>query len=321
MSETHRHNFLEKQKIIAIGGAKGGTGKSLLASNIGILFAKEGKETVLVDLDLGSANLHLYLGETFLKYQINDYINKKINCLEEVVTTTKYDLKLIGGDSSALGSPNIHFTQKLKLLKSIKQINAEYIILDLGGDTSLNVLDFFLAADHGIVITSCNPASYLSAYNFIKVALYRKLTRLFGPESEYRKHKNISFQQFIHHAIMSQDTQKKTVKELIDHVRISFPEHLSLLLNVLSAFQPFLIINQVTENCHPHQITNRLQKVAMDMLSIEIKSLGNFKYQSIIESLAMELIPFVIGYPYSSFTRHLKTIVDRLIADAAPVTR
>lgn len=42
-------------------------------------------------------------------------------------------------------------------------------IMDLGGDTSYNVIDLFLAADTGFVLTTCDPASYLDAYSFIKV--------------------------------------------------------------------------------------------------------------------------------------------------------
>jgi len=59
------------------------------------------------------------------------------------------------------------------------------VVADLGGDTAFNVLDFFLTADSGIVMTTSEPAAYLEAYAFIKVALYRKLARMFGPESFY----------------------------------------------------------------------------------------------------------------------------------------
>jgi flagellar biosynthesis protein FlhG len=90
----------------------------------------------------------------------------------------------VGG--GRLGTANIHFSHKLKLLRALKTIDADYVILDLGGDTTYNILDFYLAADQGLVLTTCDPASYLDAYGFIKMSLHRKLTRLFGPESAYR---------------------------------------------------------------------------------------------------------------------------------------
>ncbi|NNL41181.1 MAG: P-loop NTPase, partial [Desulfobacterales bacterium] len=54
---------LRKSSIVAVGGAKGGIGKSMFSTNLGIYLSSLGKTTVLVDLDLGGANLHLYLGE------------------------------------------------------------------------------------------------------------------------------------------------------------------------------------------------------------------------------------------------------------------
>ena len=51
-----------QQKIIAIGGGKGGIGKSLLAANMGVHLALSGRRAVLVDADLGGANLHTCLG-------------------------------------------------------------------------------------------------------------------------------------------------------------------------------------------------------------------------------------------------------------------
>ena len=110
---------------------------------------------------------------------------------------TKYGPLLIGGNSSQLGNANINFMRKLKLMKAIKNLDADFIIIDLGGDTSYNIIDFFLLADHGIVMTTCDPASYLDAYNFIKTALYRKLNRLFGPESKYKAQKDQALEQFI----------------------------------------------------------------------------------------------------------------------------
>ena len=65
-----------KPIVIAVGGAKGGIGKSISA-NLGIYLARKGRQTVLVDLDLGGANLHLYLGETRLPLTINDFLTQR----------------------------------------------------------------------------------------------------------------------------------------------------------------------------------------------------------------------------------------------------
>ena len=98
-----------KSRIIAVGGAKGGIGKSIFATNLGIYLSSLGKRTVMVDLDLGGANLHLYLGEWSLKYNINDYLSKNVPSISDIMISTKYGPDLVGGGSSQLGSANIHF--------------------------------------------------------------------------------------------------------------------------------------------------------------------------------------------------------------------
>ena len=169
-------------KIIAVGGAKGGIGKSLFVANLGVLLSQLGKRTVVVDLDLGGSNLHLYMGVWSLSRRIDDYLEKKVATISEIITPTKFGPQLIGGGGGKLGAANIHFSRKIKLLRSLKTIDADYVILDLGGDTTFNILDFYLAADQGFVLTTCEPASYLDAYGFLKMSLHRRLTRLFGAD-------------------------------------------------------------------------------------------------------------------------------------------
>ena len=64
--------------VIAVGGAKGGIGKSLFTANLAVQLAREGHRTVAADLDLGGANLHLYLGKPRLRRTVNDFLRKKI---------------------------------------------------------------------------------------------------------------------------------------------------------------------------------------------------------------------------------------------------
>jgi flagellar biosynthesis protein FlhG len=148
-------------KMIAIGGAKGGIGKSLFVANLGVFLSQLGKRTVVVDLDLGGANLHLFMGVWSLTRRIDDFLTLKVPTISDIMTPTKYGPTLIGGGGGKLGSANLHFSRKLKLLRALKTIDADYVILDLGGDTTYNILDFYLAADQGFVLTTCEPASYL----------------------------------------------------------------------------------------------------------------------------------------------------------------
>ncbi len=195
---------LSQGKIVAVGGAKGGIGKSVITANLGIYLASLGLKTVLVDLDLGGSNLHLYLGyRSILQRSINDFLKKRVSSLDEVMIQSPHGPLLIGGDSSELGSANIDFMKKMKLIKAINAIEADCVVLDLGGDTSYNILDFFLQADHGIVVTTRDSASYIGAYHFLKAAMYRKLNRLTGMESRSGEDKNSELERYIRESTMT----------------------------------------------------------------------------------------------------------------------
>ncbi|MCD6296188.1 MAG: AAA family ATPase [Deltaproteobacteria bacterium] len=287
------------KKIIAIGGAKGGTGKSVFAANLGVFLSSRGFKTVVVDLDLGGANLHLYLGEkALLKRSINDFLEKKFHTLSEVMIESRYGPLIIGGDSSVLGAANLPFYRKLKLLRAVSKIDADYVIIDLGGGISFNTLDFFLAADYGIVITTRESASYIGAYHFIKAALYRKLNRLFGPESRYGARKDEALERHIREFTMpANESDIKTIKDFVEHTRTRIPSGLPLIERAISDFHPYLIVNRVPHGFDANQIVTKVQSVSKTWLSKGVESLGNISFQTDVEKSVIDLVPVVSRYP------------------------
>jgi len=301
--------------IIAVGGAKGGIGKSIFAVNLAVLLATLGKKTVLVDLDLGGANVHLYLGELTMKGSINDFLDGTVSSFQDIAARSRYGPFFIGGDSSQLGAANITFAQKLKLLKAIKQIDADYVVLDLGGDTTYNIIDFFLAADYGIVVTTCDPAAYLEAYNFIKVALYRKINRIFGAESVYSEKKDENLQELINEfTTSSKGPEENTIKELFDLIKEKQPQHLSLIKDVVSSYRPRLVVNRITGSCNADEVVERIKVVSKKMLSVNVEYIGSLPYQQEIEASVRELIPVVAKYPHGLMTKQARRIIHKLLS-------
>jgi flagellar biosynthesis protein FlhG len=99
-------------RIYAIGGGKGGSGKSFLAANFGVLFARQGHHTVLVDLDLGGSNLHSLLGFRQVKKGLNSYLNRSVNDLASAAVPTEIpNLHLISSADCSLEIGNL-FTPK-----------------------------------------------------------------------------------------------------------------------------------------------------------------------------------------------------------------
>ena len=132
------------KKVWAVAGGKGGTGKSILSANMGIALAKMGNKVILVDADLGAPNLHTCLNIRKPEFTLNDYLTKKVPNLESVLLDTPNEnLKLISGGTELLGLANIHYQKKMKLIRNLEKLDAEFIIVDLGAGTAYNTLDFF----------------------------------------------------------------------------------------------------------------------------------------------------------------------------------
>ena len=309
---SQREKYLKK--IIAVGGSKGGIGRSIFSVNLAITLSQMGFETVIVDLDLGGANLHLFLGEQSLKWNLSNFLTNKALSLQDIMVTSKYGPHFIGGDSSLIGSANINLNLKMKLINAIKSIKADYIILDLGGNTTNNTIDFFLSASYRIVLTTCNPAAYFEAYNFIKFGLYRKLDRLFEPESKYHSMKDSQLEYLIHNFINQMKVGgHKTVNELIDRVHLQQPENEIFIKNVINLYQPLLVVNKVQSEIKYIQIVNRIQDTIKKNLCTQIYPLGNISLQLYVEKSTQALVPVVSKYPDSPFAGELKRITENLL--------
>ncbi len=307
-------NEIKRPKIIAVGGAKGGIGKSIFASNLSVYLHNKGFKTIAADFDLGGSNLHLFLGKTHIKKTINNYLSGEIVDIKDIMEKTKYGPELIGGNSSQLGASNISFTRKLKLLKAVRNINADYVVMDLGGDTSYNVLDFFLAADAGIVMTTCDPASYLDAYSFIKVALYRKLNRLFGIESGYSGQADIDLKNIIHETLISKTAPPlRDMDEFIQIVKKECPGSVGIVRKVLSDFAPQIIVNKVISESFAMQPVDRIKQVSKKKLSINVDHLCSLPFQDEVEKSARTLVPSVYQTPDSVFAKKFDSICEKFI--------
>lgn len=282
-----------KPRIIAVGGAKGGVGKSLIAANLAVLLSRQGWRSTAVDLDLGAANLHLYLGVWALKHRINDYLDKKVSRLEEIAVDTPHGPRLIGGGSSRLGAANLPFARKLKLMRALRTLSADFVVVDLGGDTAYNILDFYLAADHGIVTTSCDPASYLDAYTFVKMALHRRLTRLFSPESPYRKFRDLRLEALIQAAVGPDAKQNVGIADLLAAARRVSPDRHYLVRQAVENFQPLLLVNQADGRLEVEALVSRFQKVSRAKLGIAVPHVGTIPADGSIARSSKELVPAV----------------------------
>jgi flagellar biosynthesis protein FlhG len=274
--------------IIAVGGAKGGVGKSMLSANIAVGLALLGQKVVLADLDLGGADVHLYVGVKSLTKTWDDFLEKRVDSIREILTPTAFkDLSLIGGDSSKLGSANLPYSQKRKIIKHLKELESDYIIIDLGGNTTYNGLDFFLLADQKIVVTGAEPASVLDSYSFVKVAFYRFLDRFFA---EYDALKDLGKR--IKDGSLEK-TENFSLDYILEEVRARDASACAELKKQIDQYQLSLVVN-MAENRKDVRIAESMQQLLKTKCFLDVGILGIIPFDKIVRRASRGFTPIIV---------------------------
>jgi len=295
--------------IIAVGGAKGGVGKSAIAANLAVGLALLGQQVVLADLDLGGADVHLYLGVKSLPKTWNDFLDNKSSSIEDIITPTAFEgLKLIGGDSSKLGSENLPYSQKRKIMRHLREIEGDYLILDLGGNTSYNALDFFLFADHKIVISGTEPASILDSYSFVKVAFYRFLERFF---SEHHSLKDLA--QKIKDGSWER-LKDLTLDTIFEEVRERDGSAYDKIRKQHEQFRVSLVVN-MAENRKDYQIAESMQRVLKEKCFLNVGVLGTIPFDKLARRAARSFTPIIVEYPRCQPSKAIHQMLAAILLD------
>jgi flagellar biosynthesis protein FlhG len=162
--------------VIAVGGGKGGVGKSLVAASLGIELAGRGRRSILVDCDLGGANLHTSLGLLPPKQTLSDFVSHRVERIEDVVVPTGIpNLSLVSGALDELDAANPHHGQKMRFIRQLHSMDADFVILDLAAGTQKNTLDFFLLANQKVLVVVPEHSSVENTHRFVKAAFMRRL--------------------------------------------------------------------------------------------------------------------------------------------------
>lgn len=251
-------------EVFAVGGGKGGVGKSIFSVALACSLAESGKRVVLVDLDLGAANLHTYLGMHTATPSLADFLTRKVAQLSEVMIPTPVNgLQLVSGAEYVPGMANLPHWMKQKLLRHIRTLPVDAVVLDLGAGVAFNTLDFFAVADHGIVLTAPEPAAVMNAYGFIKSALFRQLQQVF------RKHDVLG--PLIEEQARLNDAERQlTLEWLGRQVHSLAPDEASVLDEIRAAFQPHLIVNRGQGDSETHVVQN-LIKLCRQQLGVQLQ--------------------------------------------------
>jgi flagellar biosynthesis protein FlhG len=291
--------------IWPIGGGKGGTGKSFLTGNIGILLARQGFKTLLIDADLGAPNLHTIIGLSNPAISLSDFLNKRVTTLQETVLEMPiHNLFLISGARNKLDIANLAHEQKMKMLRAILRLDYDYILLDLGTGTSFNTIDFFTLSDSGIFVCIPEPTSIENTYRLIRSVYVRKIRQVLKID----RFRNLAEEA----EARNPDAIIHNPEYLLDTLKDIDPEEGRIIERILKAFQFKLVLNQVRRQDNP-KIGVLICKIIEKHLGLKIQFIGNVSFDERVHEAVCRKESFIDKYRYSQATLDLEAVIKGIM--------
>ena len=294
-----------KVNIIAVGGGKGGIGKSVVCTNLAIGMALSGQKVVLIDTDFGASNLHALLGINNPDHGFQDFFNEKFTDKQSLLIDTGIsNLKFVSGAGDNPGSANIDADKVNTVISFIKNLEADTILLDLGPGTNFNVIDFFNMSTQSVVLTTPEITSVMKTFSFIRSVLFRRISLAFQDNPEIQKlvdHSNPG----------NADIETYTTDLLRERFAKDFPDYLDQLNTIVKSFTPGLVVNRVRSK--KDLLTgDNLLKLVKKFLELEATYLGYIIESDQVRDSVDEMVPFLIKDPQSTPSENLQQIISSL---------
>lgn len=162
--ERHQH----RTRVVVVTSGKGGVGKTNIATNMAIAYGYMGKKVVLIDADLGLANVNVIMN---VVPQYNLYhVIKKQKKMSDIIIDTNFGIKLIAGASGFSKIANLNEEERAAFIQELYSLSeTDIIIIDTSAGVSKNVVSFVASADDVIVVTTAEPTAITDAYGMIKI--------------------------------------------------------------------------------------------------------------------------------------------------------
>ena len=165
---------------IAISSGKGGVGKSTISTNLALTLAKMGNKTLLLDADLGMANIHFIIG-IHPTVSLDNFINQKID-INKIPIKVSPNLDFISGGSAIHNLLNLNETERYSIIRSFNNLDKkyDYMIIDIGAGADTSITSFMAASSKNILIVNPEPSSFNDSYQLMRAANFDHEVNNFG---------------------------------------------------------------------------------------------------------------------------------------------
>ena len=264
---------------------------------------------VAVDCDLEGANLHTSLGVPTPRRSLADFVAQREDDLGKLLVDTPIaNLQLIAGTHANLGEAQPNHLRRVRLMRALRRLDADFVLVDLGAGTHSSVLDYFLVGGEGLIVLQPEPTAVENAYSFLRAAFYRRL-RLAMVGHGVRKLVTEAMDQGNERGI-------RTPLDLLREVESLDPQEGGRFVETMRGFRPRLIVNGV-RTAEDVKLGFAVVSVCRKYFGIEAEYLGYVNAdEAARRSIAMRR-PVVELEPGSDASIYLQRIARKLIRSSA----
>lgn len=309
IADNHDYARPVKKKIWTVGGGKGGVGKSFIASNLGALLAGSGKKVLLVDTDLGAANLHTLVRADKSRMSLSNFLlTGNLSDVPHLLCNTSVpNLELISGAKDSLDVADFNGDRIGRLREALNSVGHDHVILDIGPGTSKTNLDLFLMADEGILVTTPDPTSIENSYRFLK-CLYRHMIK-----NIIRSQDNSKLKELIYKVVYNNGNPPlmTTIADILLSVERLDHEQGQILKALVSDVKVSIIINQARSSVEK-DLGLSIKRACYDFFGLEVGYLGCISYDDSVVDSIRQRKPLTVHFKQSEAARGVVACLEQL---------
>jgi flagellar biosynthesis protein FlhG len=310
-SEPEMAAPLPRVCLLPVGGGKGGVGKTFLVANLATSLARRGYRVVAVDADIEGANLHTCLGVPRPQTSLAEFVAQREDDLQKLlIPTPMQNLELIAATNGNLATPQPSQSRRVQLTRGLRELDTDFVLIDLGAGTHPPVLDYFMVAEDGVVVISPEPTSVENAYAFIRAAFYRRL-RLSMVSHDVRKLLNMAMDQRNERGI-------RTPVDLLREVEALDATEGGRFVETMRAFRPRIVINEA-RTAEDVKLGFAVRSVCRKYFGIECEYLGYVNHDDAVRESVRARRPLAAVDPRSDAAIYVDRITRKLVSAARGV--
>lgn len=290
--------------IVAVGGGKGGVGKSMVTANLGIMLAQHSCSTLLVDVDLGAANLHSFLGMDGSRLSLSSFLKGEVDDFGRLIRPTEVEgLDIVTAAMDSLDVADLEGDSLARLQEVFYTLDYDYIVLDLGPGTSANVLDMLFCADHAIIITTPDPMSVENTYRYLKAYVLRRIKASLAGGSMSNVLQNV---------LKDVGSEKiRTVADIILQLRRKEKVGGEYVGELMGNTNLSLLMNQTRSN-EDCEAGSKIVALCDDNLGMKISHIGNIPCDEAVVESVVQRKPLSLNFKGTDVYAALEQCVDSL---------